>query len=177
MFLVVRTGGEPTAAIASIRDELRQLDPNVPLYAVHTMNEVVGKTLNTQKLMNTLLTSFAVLALLLASIGVYGVMAVYVVDRTREFGIRLAIGAQPSDIFGSVLKEGALLTAAGVFVGAMGALALTRFLASVVYEVSVNDPATFLMVPFLLAMVAMLTCAMPAYRAARTSALSALRYE
>jgi putative ABC transport system permease protein len=177
MYLVARTAGEPTALTPAIRNEIRRLDADVPIHSVRSLTEVVNQTLNSQRLINFLLTAFAALALVLAAIGIYGVMSVYVTSRTREFGIRLALGAQPRDLLYSVLREGLLLAGAGIVVGIIGAFILTRTVSSLLFEVSATDPLVFTGLPLLLIAVASLTCYLPARRAARTNPLSALRHE
>ena len=141
------------------------------------MTEIVGQTLSTQRLTNLLLTAFAVLALLLAAVGIYGTMSVYVGSRTKEFGIRLALGAQPNALLWSVLRQGLQLTGAGVVVGLGGALALTQTIKSLLFEVSATDPIIFASIPALLVIVALAACYVPARRSARVNPLVALRYE
>lgn len=177
MFLVTRTSGDPSRMTPLIRNEIRRLDPDLPIQSVRTLTDVVNQTLNSQRLINFLLTAFAVLALVLAAIGIYGVMSVYVASRTREFGIRLALGAQPKDLKSLVLREGLLLAGAGIVVGVVGALILTRMVTSLLYDVSATDPVVFTGLPLLLMAVAWLTCYIPARRAARTNPLTALRQE
>jgi putative ABC transport system permease protein len=177
MFLVTRTVGEPAAAVAVIRNKIRELDPDVPVYAVRPMTEVVGKTLSGQRLINLLMTTFSAVALLLAVVGVYGLMSVYVTSRTREFGIRLALGAQPRNLLGSVLKEGLVLGVLGVVIGILGAVALTRTMSSLLFGVSATDPIVFTTLAVLLMAAALVACYMPARRAARINPLKALRHE
>jgi putative ABC transport system permease protein len=176
MYLALRTG-DPAALSSTVRRKIHELDGDVPVYAVRTMSEVVDKTLISQKLTDLLLTAFATLALILAAIGVYGVMSVYVTGRTREFGIRLAIGAKPANLLVSVLKQGFVLVLAGIAVGLFGAFILTRAISSLLFNVSPTDPAVFLGIPLLLILVAFPACYWPARRAARTNPLTALRYE
>jgi putative ABC transport system permease protein len=176
-FLIIRTDGSPATAIPTVRTELKQIEPDLPIYLVRSMNEIVGQTLSTQRLTNLLLTAFAVLALLLAAVGIYGTMSVYVGSRTREFGIRLALGAQPNALLWSVLRQGLQLTAAGVGVGLGGALALTQTIKSLLFEVSATDPIIFASIPALLVIVALAACYVPARRSARVNPLVALRYE
>jgi len=175
--LAIRASGSPTAALPTIRDAIKQLDPDLPIYQVRSMTEIVGQSLTTQRLMNLLLTAFAVLAMLLAAVGIYGTMSVYVGSRTKEFGIRLALGAQPNALLLSVLRQGLLLTIAGVAVGIAGALALTQTIKSLLFEVSATDPLVFAGIPMLLVIVALLACYVPARRSARVDPLIALRYE
>ena len=175
--LVIRTDGAPNAASAAVRGEVQQLDPDIPVYSIRSMHDVIGRTLNSQRLTNLLLTSFSVLALLLAAVGIYGTMSLYVGSRKNEFGIRLALGAQPGVLLRSVLREGMLLIAAGVAIGIGGALALTRAMTSLLFEVSPTDPVVFTGVPLLLVVVALIACFVPARRASRVDPMVALRHE
>jgi putative ABC transport system permease protein len=177
MYLTVRTVGEPTAATAAIRSEVQALDADLPVWGVQPLTAAVDQTLNNQRLTNTLLTVFAGLAVLLAAVGIYGVMSLYVSNRTNEFGIRLALGAQPAILLRSVLRQGLVLTLGGVLAGTATAFALTRTLASLLFEVSATDPTIFFSVPLLLVAVALLACYIPARRAMRVDPLVALRYE
>jgi predicted permease len=174
---VVRTDGPPVAAIPTFRGAIRQVDPDMPLYMVRSMTEIVGQTLGTQRLTNMLLTAFAMLALLLAAIGIYSTMSVYVGSRTKEFGIRLALGAQPGALRRAVMRQGMGLTAAGVLVGVAGALALTRTIKSLLFEVSATDPVVFTAIPVLLVLVSLAACYTPARRATKVDPLTALRDE
>jgi len=176
-FLVIRTNGSPGAAIPTVKAEMKRLEPGLPIYQVRSMTEIVGQSLTTQRLTNWLLTAFAVLALLLAAVGIYGTMSVYVGSRTKEFGICLALGAQPNHLLWSVLRQGLLLTTTGVAVGIAGALALTQTIKSLLFEVSATDPIIFASLPALLVMVALAACYVPARRSARIDPLVALRYE
>ena len=175
--LVIRTDGPPNAAISAIRTEVSALDPNIPVYSIRSMHDVIGRTLNSQRLTNLLLTSFSVLALLLAAVGIYGTMAVYVGSRKNEFGIRMALGAQPGVLLRSVLREGMVLIAAGIAIGIGGALVVTRAITSLLFEVSPTDPVVFTGVPLLLVVVALVACFVPARRASRVDPMVALRHE
>jgi len=174
---VVRTDGPPEAAIPTFRAAIRQVDPDMPLYMVRSMTEIIGETLSTQRLTNMLLTAFAIIALMLAAVGIYSTMSVYVGSRTKEFGIRLALGAQPGALRRTVMRQGILLTAAGVFVGVAGALALTQTIKSLLYEVSATDPLVFTAIPVLLVLVSLIACYTPARRATKVDPLVALRDE
>jgi predicted permease len=175
--LVVRTAGPPNAATATFRAAIRQVDPDMPLYLVRSMTEIIGQTLNTQRLTNILLTAFAILALVLAAVGIYSTMSVYVGSRTKEFGIKLALGAQPSALRRAVMRQGLWLTGAGVLVGIGGALALTRTIRTLLFEVSATDPLVFTVVPALLVIVSLVACYTPARRATKVDPLIALRNE
>jgi predicted permease len=177
MYLTVRTATEPTAVTAAIRNEVSRIDSDLPVWLIRTMATVIDNTLSRQRLINLLLTVFALVAVLLAAIGVYGVMSVYVGNRTTEFGIRLALGAQPGNLLRTVLRQGVRLVAAGIALGIAGALALTRMMASLLFEVSVTDPVVFTGVSLLLLAVALLACWLPARRATKVDPLIALRSE
>ena len=174
---VVRTDGPPESAIGAFRAAIRQVDPDMPLYMVRSMSDIIGQTLSTQRLTNILLTAFAILALTLAAVGIYSTMSVYVGSRTKEFGIKLALGAQPGTLRRTVLRQGFLLTGAGVLVGVAGAFALTRTIESLLFEVSTTDPLVFTAVPLLLVVVSLIACYTPARRATRVDPLIALRDE
>ena len=174
---VVRTDGPPNAAVPTFRAAIRQVDPDMPLYMVRSMTEIIGLTLSTQRLTNILLTAFAILALTLAAVGIYSTMSVYVGSRTREFGIKLALGAQPGALRRAVLRQGMWLTATGVVVGVLGALALTRTIKSLLFEVSATDPVVFTAIPVLLVFVSLIACYTPARRATKVDPLVALRDE
>jgi len=177
MYLTARTVGEPAAITAAIRSEVQALDADLPVWGVQPLADAVDQTLNNQRLTNLLLTAFAMLAVLLASVGIYGVMSLYVSNRTNEFGIRLALGAQPSALLRSVLRQGLALMLSGVAAGTVAAVIMTRTLASLLYEVSATDPAVFFFVPLLLVAVALLACSIPARRAMRVDPMVALRHE
>ena len=174
---VVRTDGPPLAAVPTFRSAIRQIDPDMPLHQVRPLTDLIGDTLSTQRLTNILLTGFALLALLLAAVGIYSTMSLYVGSRTKEFGIRLALGAQPGALLRRVLGHGMLLTAAGVVMGVAGAFAVTRMIKSLLFEVSATDPVVFVTIPVLLVIVSLLACYTPARRATKVDPLIALRYE
>jgi len=174
---VVRTDGPPNAAISTFRTAIRQVDPDMPLYMVRSMTEIISQTLSTQRLTNILLTAFAILALTLAAVGIYSTMSLYVGSRTKEFGIKLALGAQPGALRRGVMRQGFLLTGAGVLVGIAGALVLTRTIKSLLFEVSATDPLVFTAVPLLLVVVSLIACYRPARRATQVDPLIALREE
>ena len=175
--LVIRTEGSAAAAFPTLKAGLQELEPELPIYQVRSMSDIVGNTLSTQRLTNVLLTSFAILALLLAGVGIYGTMSVYVGQRAKEFGIRLAVGARPGALLWSVLHQGLLLAAAGAVVGLAGALALTQTIKSLLFEVSATDPAIFACVSAVLMLMALAACYLPARRSAGSDPLIALRYE
>ena len=172
-----RTATDPHTLVAAIRREVQSLDAALPLYNVGTLAEQKDGSLYTERVAATLLTLFALLAMLVAAVGIYGVLSYGVTERTREMGIRLAHGAQPRDLFKLVVGQGMLLTAIGLAIGVGASFALTRLIQRLLFGVSATDPLTFVMIPLLLAAVALLACYMPARRATRMDPLAALRYE
>jgi ABC-type antimicrobial peptide transport system permease subunit len=177
MRLHVRTAQDSTAMIAAVRREAQKLDANLPVYNIKTLEEQKDRSLYTARLAATLLSVFGGLALLMASVGLYGVMAYVVGQRRREIGIRLALGARQRDVFGLVIKEGMTLVAVGVALGLAWAIAGTRLLTTFLYGVEPTDAETFLGVALLLAAVALLANYLPALRAAQTDPMLALRAE
>jgi macrolide transport system ATP-binding/permease protein len=177
MRLHVRTAQDPTAMIAAVRREAQKLDASLPVYNIKTLEEQKDRSLYTARLAATLLSVFGGLALLLASVGLYGVMAYVVGQRRREIGVRLALGARQRDVFGLVIKEGMALVAVGVALGFAGAVAGTRLLTTFLYGVEPTDATTFVGVALLLAAVALLANYLPARRAAQTDPMRALRAE
>jgi ABC-type antimicrobial peptide transport system permease subunit len=175
--LHVRTSGDPAATIAAIRAEVRALDRNLPVYQVKTMAAQMDESLSRERLMATLSASFAGLALLLAAIGLYGVMAYSVSRRTRDLGIRMALGAASSDVVRLVLRESAVLVLAGLGIGLPVAWAASKLVASLLYGMNPRDPAMYAAVTALLAVVALLAAWLPARRATRIAPASALRCE
>jgi putative ABC transport system permease protein len=175
--LIVRTSVDPAAITAAVRREVLALDRNMPLTAIQTMKERVAEVTSRTRFIAVLLSLFAGLALLLAAIGIYGVMAYSVSARTREMGIRVALGAQTRDVLRLVMRDGLVLLAAGLAIGSIAAFAAARVLRSQLYEVSASDPMTFIAVALLLAFVACLACYFPARRAAKADPITALRRE
>jgi putative ABC transport system permease protein len=174
MGLVIRTAGDPSAFAATLRREVQALDKDQPIYNVRTMDDVVMSSLGTRRVSMQLFAVFAIAALLLAAIGIYGVMAYSVTQRTQEIGIRMALGAQRSDVLGLVVRQGMTLAAIGVVVGLAGAFALTRSMANLLFGVAATDPLTFVVIPLLLLFVALVACYLPARRAARLDPTVAL---
>ncbi len=177
MTLVIRTTGDPAEMAPAARRVLRAIDPNQPVSAVRTMNEVMADTVGRARFNTLLLGLFAGLATLLAAVGIFGVMSYSVTLRTREIGLRLALGAQPREVLGLILRQGLLLTAIGIGIGLAGALALTRIMSGLLFEVGSTDPATFAAIVLLLALVSLIACYLPARRATRVDPLIALRYD
>jgi predicted permease len=175
--IYARTSRDPGTIGDAIRREVQAVDPDVPVYAVRTMEEVVARSMAERRFALEILGVFAVIALLLASIGIYGVMAYTFSQRSHEIGIRIALGAQRSHILRMALGEGIILVALGLAAGLFGALLLTQFLRSMLYAVKPTDPVTFIAIPSLLTSVALLACFIPAERATRVDPLVALREE
>jgi putative ABC transport system permease protein len=177
MTLVVRTDGEPAAIAPAIQREIRTLDPNQPVSDLRTMNQVMSEWVSRSRFNTLLLGLFAGLATLLSAVGIFGVMNYSVALRTRELGLRLAVGAQPRQVLLLVLKQGLLLTIAGVILGLAAAFALTRLLSGLLFGVAAVDVTTFATISLLLVVVSLLACYLPARRAMRIDPLRALRYE
>jgi putative ABC transport system permease protein len=177
MTLVIRTDGEPTAIFPAVQSEIRSLDPNQPISDVRTMNQVMSEWVSRSRFNTLLLGLFAGLATLLSAVGIFGVMNYSVALRTRELGLRLAVGAQPRQVLLLVLKQGLTLTIVGVVLGLAAAFALTRLLSGLLFGVGTFDATTFATISLLLIVVSLLACYLPARRAMRIDPLSALRYE
>ncbi|HKH46432.1 MAG TPA: FtsX-like permease family protein, partial [Thermoanaerobaculia bacterium] len=175
--LVLRTAGAPESLAGPLRAALKKVDPTLPLYDVLTMREVIDKSLASRRLNLWLLGFFAAVALVLAATGLYGVISYLVAQRTREIGVRMALGAQKRDVQGLVLRQAAFLAGFGILLGLAGALAFTRVLDSLLYGVSSRDPLTFAALAALLAAVALLASWVPARRASRVSPMVAIRAE
>jgi predicted permease len=175
--LLVRSFGDISSLPALIRHIVYDLDPNQPVFAVRTMDRDLKDSISSQRLMVSLSSVFAVLAVLLAICGLYGVVSFGVSQRRREIGIRVALGAKPSQVLWLVLRQGALPAIFGVAIGITGSLALTRLLKSLLFGISASDPATFVAVPILLTIVVLVACYLPARRAMRVDPMVALRHE
>jgi putative ABC transport system permease protein len=156
---------------------VKNIDPRIPVFEVRTMDEVITKYLADRRFALELLGVFAGVALLLSSLGIYGVMAYTFSQRTNEIGIRMAMGAQRGDILRIAVGEGAMVVAIGVVSGLAGSAMLTRFLQSMLFDVKRTDPITYAAIGALLAVVTLLACLVPAYRATRVDPLIALRHE
>ena len=176
-FLVVRTSGDPMMLAGPTREAIRAMDPNLPVANIRPMTDVVNTALATPRLTGFLMGTFAAIALTLAAVGIYGVLSYLVARRTHEIGIRLAVGADRSQVLALVLKQGLTLAGSGIAAGVLAALLLTRLMQSLLYQVQPTDPWTFLIVTLALVVVALLASALPAFRATRVSPLIALRTE
>ena len=177
MTLVIRTDGDPAAIAPAVQREIRSLEPNQPVSDVRTMNQVMSEWVARSRFNTLLLGLFAGLATLLSAVGIFGVMNYSVALRTREIGLRLAVGAQPRQVLLLILKQGFWLTMAGVVLGLAAAFALTRLLSGLLFGVAAIDVTTFATISLLLVIVSLLACYLPARRAMRIDPLSALRYE
>jgi predicted permease len=175
--LVVRTTANPEGVIPAARAAIRELDPNLPLFDVKTFDEHMRFALFPPRVAATVLGAFGLVALTLAAIGIYGVTSYSVSQRTREIGIRMALGAQLNDVLKLILGNGLKLMAIGVVLGLLGAFLLTRALTSLLSGVSATDPLTFVFVSLVLVLVALLATYLPARRATKVDPLKALRYE
>ncbi|HEX5835174.1 MAG TPA: ABC transporter permease, partial [Pyrinomonadaceae bacterium] len=175
--LIVRTEGNPEALLGAVRKEVRALDPNLPLFDVNTLTEHMRLALFAPKIAAMVLGVFGLVALLLSAIGIYGITSYTVAQRTHEIGIRLALGAQLSDVLKLVLSHGLKLTIIGAAIGLFGAFVATRAITSVLYGVSATDPLTFVLVSGLLVGVALIACYVPSRRATKVDPLIALRNE
>jgi putative ABC transport system permease protein len=177
MNLVVRTLTDPVALSAAIRQEVLAIDKEQPIANVQTMHQVISDSVMPQRLSMALLSAFALLALVLAIVGIYGLTAYAVSQRTREIGIRMALGAQPADVLQMVVRKGVFVTLVGISIGIVGALAVTRGLSGLLYGVTTSDPVVFVGVPLLLTIAAVLACFVPAKKAVGVDPMEALRYE
>jgi putative ABC transport system permease protein len=174
VMLVVRTRAEPASMLAAVRREILSLDSEQAIYNIATMDQVLSNSIALRRFTMALLSIFAGLALLLAAIGIYGVLAQSVAQRTHEIGIRMALGAQVRDVLKLIIGHGMTLTIIGVCAGLAGAFGLTRLIANLLFGVTANDPATFIGIAFLLISVAFLACYLPARRAAKLDPMIAL---
>jgi putative ABC transport system permease protein len=177
MTLVVRTSDDPLAFSQAVQNTVWSIDKSLPLASVKTMEEAISASVWQPRFNLLLVGLFAGLALVLAAVGIYGVMAYSVTERTHEIGIRMALGAKQSDVLRLVVREGMALAAIGGAIGLAGAFALTRLLGGLLYQVQATDPAIFGAVPCLFAAVAFLASYIPARRATRVDPLIALRWE
>jgi putative ABC transport system permease protein len=177
MNVVIRTQGEPTSLAAAVRKEVQTIDPDQPVAEVKTMEEWLDTSVATPRYRTGLIALFALVALILASTGIYGVMSYSVTQRTHEIGIRMALGARRLDVLRLVVRQGMALVLVGVLLGVVAAIGLTRVMSSLLFGVTARDPLTFVAVAAVLTLVAFIACYLPARRATKVDPLVALRYE
>jgi len=177
LYLVLHTSLPPSDLTPEVRKVLVQLDPSLPLFSVRTMGRIVNEHAQGQEFLSLLVGSFAALAVLLAAIGIYGVLSYLVTQRTREIGIRMSLGATRGRVLTAILRDGMRLALAGFAAGILGALAAGRVMASLLHEVKPGDPAILIGTALFLAAIALIACYIPARRAARVDPMVALRYE
>lgn len=177
MTVIIKASSDPNQLIASVRDAVKSIDPDQPIYNPRTMGEIRAESVAPERLNLTLLAIFAGIALVLAIVGIYGVMSYSVTQRTHEIGIRMAIGAQPRDVFAMILGHGMKLALIGIGVGLVGAFALTRLMASMLFGVAPTDATTFGAIAVMLSVVALLACYLPGRRATKVEPTVSLRYE
>ena len=177
MYLVARTERDPLSLAAAVRGEIRRLDPSLPISAVRPMEKVLFDSVARPRFVMVMVLLFAAVALLLAAVGTYGVLSYAVAQRTREIGVRMALGAQIGQVLRMILGQGALLAGIGLAFGVAGAIALRRILGSLLFGVTATDPLIFAAVAALLAAVSFVACFVPARRAAKVDPLVALRSE
>ncbi len=177
MTVIMKGRGDPNQLIAAARAQVKAVDPDQPIYNIRTMEEIRGESVAPQRLNLMLLSIFAGIAFVLAIVGIYGVMSYAVTQRTHEIGIRMAIGAQPRDVFRMILGQGMFLTIIGMVAGLLGAFGLTRLMATMLFGVRPTDPITFTGVALLLAVVALVACYIPGRRATKVDPVNSLRYE
>jgi putative ABC transport system permease protein len=175
--LVVRAEGDPMMLAASVEQTIHSIDKDLPVFNIRSMDQLLGNAIAQQRLTMVLLAGFAVVALVLAAVGIYGVISYSVSQRTQEIGIRLALGAQTRDVLKLVVGQGMLLALIGVVLGLGASLALTQLMKSLLFGVSAADPATYIAIALLLTSVALLACYLPARRATKVDPMTALRYE
>ena len=177
MTVIIKASGAPDQLIAAARAQVKQVDPDQPIYNIKTMDEIRAESVAPERLNLTLFSIFAGIALVLAVVGIYGVMSYTVTQRTHEIGIRMAIGAQQRDVFKMVIGQGMMLALIGIAIGLVGAFALTRLMSTMLFGVTATDPATFAAIAILLTAVALMACYLPGRRATKVDPVISLRYE
>lgn len=177
MTVLIKGASDPNQTLAAVREQVKNVDPDQPIYNIRTMDDIRAESIAPERLNLTLLSIFAGIALVLALLGIYGVMSYSVTQRTHEIGIRMAIGAQPWDVFRMILGQGMVLALVGIVLGLIGAFALTRLMTTMLFGVEPTDPATFAVIATLLAAVALLACYLPGRRATKVNPVVSLRYE
>jgi putative ABC transport system permease protein len=177
MTVIIKSSGDPNSLIGTAREQVKNVDPEQPIYNVRTMHDIRAESIASERLNLTLFSIFAGIALVLAVVGIYGVMSYSVTQRTHEIGIRMAIGAQPRDVFRMILGQGMILAFIGIGVGLVAAYLLTRLMATMLFNITPTDPATFAVIAVVLATVALLACYLPGRRATKVEPVVSLRYE
>jgi len=177
MTILVRSKGDPLALVPALRNAVWAIDPNQPIATINTMAKIVADSVAQPRLNMLLMGLFGSLALILAAVGIYGLLSYAVTQRTQEIGIRMALGAQFKDVLTLILKQGMILTLIGEAIGLMGAFALARLIRSLLFGVTPNDTMTFVSVSIVLTFIALLACYLPARRATKIDPLVSLRYE
>ncbi|MBA3514337.1 MAG: ABC transporter permease [Pyrinomonadaceae bacterium] len=177
MTVIMKASGPPDQLVASAREQVKQVDPDQPIYNIKTMDEIRAESVAPERLNLTLFSIFAGIALVLAVVGIYGVMSYTVTQRTHEIGIRMAIGAQQRDVFKMIMGQGMILALIGVAIGLVGAFALTRLMVTMLFGVTATDPATFAAIAILVTVVALVACYLPGRRATKVDPVISLRYE
>ncbi len=175
--VLLRTRGDPLQLAGTVREAVRRLDPSIPVYDVKTMEQRTREAIVQPRISTVLLVVFATIALLLAAVGIYGLISYTVAQRTSEIGVRMALGAQPADVLRLMVREGMTPVLIGIMVGVCGAWAAARLIRGLLYGVSATDPLTFAVVALFLAAVALLAAYLPARRATRVDPMIALRSE
>jgi putative ABC transport system permease protein len=177
MTVTIRSSGDPANLTAAIREGVASIDKDIAVANIQTMQRILNDSVAGRRLNMMLLTVFATVALILASVGIYGVLSYSIAQRTHEIGVRMALGAKATDVLKLVVGDGLKLVLAGISVGLTGAFLLTEVMKSLLFEVSATDPLTFAVIPLILTAVAMLSSYVPARRAMKVDPMVALRYE
>jgi putative ABC transport system permease protein len=177
MYVGLRGQGNPNALVNAVRSDVRDLDPSLPVASVRLMDDVLAGAQARPRFLTMLMSLFSIVALAIATVGIYGVISFSVARRTKEFGLRMCLGAQPGDVMNLVLKQGLSLLLMGIGAGLVAAFALTRLMASLLFGVTATDPLTFVSVTLILAAVALGACYIPARRATKVDPIRTLRYE
>ena len=177
MQVMVRTASDPLALVGAVRNEVLAIDRNQPIYEVKTLAQRVNEVAAVSRSLMVLFTAFALLAVVLGAVGIYGIVSYSVTQRTHEIGIRMALGAQAANVLSLIMKNGLTLVLTGIVIGIAGALALTRFLTTLLFGVTPTDSVTFVVVSVVFFVIAMVASLIPALRATRVDPLVALRYE
>jgi putative ABC transport system permease protein len=177
MTYFVRTATDPLRLLPAVKEKIREVNKEQAFSSVATIDQLVERSLNRRRFNLLLLASFAALALILAGVGLYGLISFMTAQRTHEIGIRMAFGADPRDVLKLIIGEGMTLTLAGIVIGLLASFALTRLMESLLFGISAMDPVTFVVIAFVLSAVPLLACYIPARRATKVDPMVALRYQ